>query len=94
MAQMSGRPVTDQQVIDAVNVFIADLLDDPPENTIYTYNPGMRCYDVAFGVISSGAEGWNVYIEKAFPEDDGMRLSVCEYLESKFGIGADVVLEW
>ena len=94
MLQETGRPVTHQDVIDAVNGFIADLLDNPPEEAIYTYHSGMRCYDVSFGVNSTGVEGWTVFIEKAFPEDDGLRLKIVDYLEQKFGIGADVVLEW
>ena len=94
MAMPSGRSVTHQQVIDAVNVFIAELLEDPPKDANYTYNPGMRCYDVSFGVQGTGIEGWNVFIDKALPEDDGLRINICEYLENKFGIGASVVLEW
>ncbi len=94
MAATYGRPVTDQDVIDAANVFISNLLDDPPENAIYDYNPGMRCYDVSFGVLSSGTEGWSVFVERALPEDDGLRMNICEYLEGKFGIGVNVVLEW
>jgi hypothetical protein len=94
MLQETGRPVTHQDVIDAVNGFIADLLDNPPEESSYTYHPGMGCYDVSAGVISAGVAGWTVFIEKAFPEDDGLRLKIADYLEEKFSIGTDVVLEW
>ena len=94
MLQETGRPVTHQDVIDAVNVFIADLLDNPPEEAIYTYHSGMHCYDVSAGVNSTGVAGWTVFIEKAFPEDDGLRLKIADHLEQRFGIGADVVLEW
>ena len=94
MLQETGRPVTHQDVTDAVNVFIADLLDNPPEEAIYTYHSGMRCYDVSTGVNSASIQAWTVFIEKALPEDDGLRLKIVDYLEQKFGIGADVVLEW
>lgn len=90
MAQAFGRKLTQQDVMETVNVFITNLLDDPPEDTVYNYNPGMRCYEVTSGVNTD----WTVYIDKAFPEDDGLRLDICELLETKYGIAASVVLEW
>ena len=94
MARMSGPPITQQRVMDAVNVFISELVDDPPENVIYEYNPGMRCYEVVFGTTEAGTKGYTAYIEKALPEDDGLRISLAEFLQEKFGIEADIVLEW
>ena len=85
---------TPVQVMDAVNLFITDLLEDPPDTAIYDYNPGMRCYDASFGIINTGAEGWKVFIDKALPEDDGLRISIAEHLYAKYGAGVEVVLEW
>ncbi|MYC29931.1 MAG: hypothetical protein F4X65_07575 [Chloroflexi bacterium] len=94
MAGMSGRPITEQRIMDAVNVFISELVDDPPENVIYEYNPGMRCYEVTFGTTEAGTRGYTAYIEKALPEDDGLRITIVEFLHEKFGIESDIVLEW
>lgn len=85
---------TPVQVMDTVNVYISDLIDEPPDTAIYTYNPGMRCYDASFGLISTGIDGWKVFIDKALPEDDGLRISIAEHLYAKYGTGAEVVLEW
>ena len=94
MTQHTGRPLTHQDVIDAVNFHLADLLDYPPADAIYTYHPGMRCYEVSRAANGPGLAVWTVFIEKALPEDDALRLNVAAHLENKFAIAANVVLEW
>ncbi len=74
---------THAAVISAVNAFITDYS-----------NPGLHCYDAVHGVNSTGDEGWTVFLGKAFPQDDGLRLDIAEHLAAQLDIGADVVLEW
>ena len=85
---------TPVEVIDAVQVFIAEYLERPPEELIYHYDPGMRCEDATPGVNDFDQEVWTIRVRNAFPEDDGLRISIAEFLYDKFGIGAEVVLEW
>ena len=74
---------THAAVISAVNAFITDYS-----------NPGLHCYDAINGVNSTGDEGWTVFLGKALPQDDSLRLELSERLYDRLGIGADVVLEW
>lgn len=74
---------THAAVISAVNAFITDYS-----------NPGLHCYDATHGVNSTGDEVWTVFLGKAFPQDDGLRLDIAEHLAAQLDIGADVVLEW
>ncbi len=87
------RP-TPIEVIDAVQVFIEEYLDRPPEELIYRYDPGMRCEDAVPGVNGFNEEVWTIHVRNAFPEDDGLRLSIAEHLYQKFGIGVEVWLAW
>lgn len=74
---------THAAVISAVNAFITD----------YSH-PGLHCYDAVHGVNSTGDEVWTVFLGKAFPQDDSLRLDIAEHLAAQLNIGADVVLEW
>ncbi len=85
---------TPLQVVDAVQSFIYDFLDNPPEGLIYDYHPQMRCYDAAPVASSVNGAGWTVRVCNAFPEDDGLRLRIAEHLFDKFSINVDVALEW
>lgn len=74
---------THAAVITAVNNFITD----------YT-NPGLHCYDAIHGVNSTGDAAWTVFLGKALPQDDSLRLDIAERLAEQLDIGADVVMEW
>lgn len=74
---------THTAVITAVNNFITD----------YT-NPGLHCYDAIHGVNSTRDAVWTVFLDKALPQDDSLRLDIAEHLAAQLDIGADVVLEW
>lgn len=67
---------THTAVISAVNAFITDY-----------NNPGLHCYDAIHGVNSTGDEGWTVFLGKAFPQDDSLRLDISERLMTGWGLG-------
>ena len=74
---------THAAVISTVNNFITDHT-----------NPGLHCYDAIHGVNSTGDGVWTVFLGKALPQDDSLRLDIAEHLAAQLDIGADVVLEW
>ncbi len=85
---------TPAEVIDAVQVFIGEYLERPPEELVFNYDPGMRCED-AFPVDGApNQDAWAVQVRNAFPEDDGLRISIAEFLQEKYGIVAEVELAW
>ncbi len=87
---------TPVEIIDAVQVFIGEYLERPPEELIYEYDPGVRCDDAYPGEDEDELDRvvWRVHVRNAFPEDDGFRLNLVERLYEKFGIIAQVELAW
>ena len=85
---------TPAQVIDSTQEFIDALLNRPPSEVSRSYHPGLHCYDAISGVNSTGDAVWLVLLEKAHPDYDELRLEIADYLYDRWGVGADVALEW
>lgn len=85
---------TPVEVIDSVQVFIAEYMERPQEELIFNYDPGMRCEDAYPSSDDQRDLTWTIHIRNAYPEDDGLRISIAEFLHEKYGIGAEVVLQW
>ena len=85
---------TPVEIIDTVQIFIAEYLERPPEELIYEYDPGVRCDDAFPDIDDMDRDVWRVHIRNAFPEDDGFRINIAERLYDKYGIIAEVELAW
>ena len=85
---------TPVEIIDSVQVFIAEYLERSLEELLYEYDPGVRCDDAFPDVNDIDQDVWRVHIRNAFPEDDGFRLNIAERLYDKYGIIAEVELAW
>lgn len=85
---------THAEVINITQEFIDGLLHRVEEAGSRLYHPGLHCYDAVSGVNRTGDAVWTVFLGKAFPGDDGLRLELAEHLYDRLGIGSDVALEW
>ena len=85
---------TPVEVIDAVQVFISEYLDRPREELVFNYDPHMRCDGASPVDTSPYRDAWAVHVRNAYPEDDGLRISIAEFLLEKYGIMAEVELAW
>ena len=85
---------TPTEIVDAVQVFIAEYLERPQSELLYEYDPGVRCDDAFPDVNDMDQDVWRVHVRNAFPEDDGFRINIAERLYDKYGIIAEVDLAW
>ena len=85
---------TPVEIIDSVQIFIAEYLERPPEELVFNYDPTLRCEDAVPHFNQADEEVWTILIRNAFPEDDGLRINIAERVFDKYGIATEVVLEW